>query len=58
MYGVNTPNKHQHSLREREDSKMIAIIKISARLPTFFKTTTCLFYKTPFLWVKFELPFF
>ena len=44
-YSVNTQNKHQHSLRERQDYKVLVIMKIIDRvpLPSFKKTT--LFYQ-------------
>ena len=56
-YGVNTQNKHQHSLREISDSKVLVIIKISGRLPTFLKATT-LFYQSSLFMSKIRTPLF
>ena len=54
-YGVNMQNKHQNSLRERWDWKVLVIMKISDRYPQLLKQPPY-FTKPHFLWVKSQPP--
>ena len=61
-YVINTQKKHQHSLKERWGCKVLLIMKISGRVPPFFKTITLFCQPTLFIskiwsnpfWKKFE----